>query len=132
MYSEHYITRAHDMCAFLVMGRSLHPRPSEVKPDYGLSLRERYSPHFKLDGAARCFPIPTACMWPMMTAFSPLTMLGPMMPRRIRTVLALSRSLFLPTLFAFSYRATRTNLFSPRRMSPGSWFAHPMVFKSAH
>src|SRR6266446_6359525 len=97
MYSEHYITKVQIMCAFLVMGRSLHPGSAMVKPDYGLSLRERYSPHFELDTAARCFPVPTACMWPIVTA---VTVAGSTIRPRIWTVLALSHSLFLPPLFA--------------------------------
>src|SRR5258705_9652168 len=117
MYSEHYITRVHSMCAFLVMGRSLHPGPAWMKPDYGPLLGERYSPHFELDPAAWCFPVPTACMWLIM---APVTVAGSTIRPRIRTVLALSRSLFLPLLVALAIRPTRSNLFSPRRMSPGS------------
>src|SRR5260221_13573118 len=97
MYSEHYITREQIMCAFLMMGCSLNPGPAWMRPDYGLLLRERFSPHFKLDTAARCFPVPTACMWPMMTA---LTMAGSTICPQIRRLLALSRSFFLPPLFA--------------------------------
>src|SRR6266446_4183892 len=110
MYSEHYITKVQIMCAFLVMGRSLHPGSAMVKPDYGLSLRERYSPHFQLDTASRCFPVPTACMWLRMT------MLGSTIRPRVRTVLELSCSLFLPPFPT----NMGSNLFSPRRMSPGS------------
>src|SRR5258708_591298 len=115
MYSEHYITRVQSMCAFLMMGRSLHPGSAGVEADYGLSLRERYSTHFKLDTAAGCFPVPTACMWRMMTA---VIVAGSTIRPRIRTVLALSHSLFLPP-FAFS-PTMGSNLFSPCRMSPGS------------
>src|SRR5258708_1299390 len=93
MYSEHYIATEQRMCAFLTMGRSLHPGSAGVKPDYGLSLREHYSPHFELY-TTRCFPVPTACMWPMTPAGSTIC-------PRIRRLLALSRSLFLPPFITF-------------------------------
>src|SRR5258708_4263628 len=53
VYGEHYTTRVQSMCTFLMMGRSLHPAPTGMMPDYGLSLRERYSPRLELDGTAR-------------------------------------------------------------------------------
>src|SRR5258705_9508571 len=109
MYSGHYITRVQSMCAFPVMCHSLHPGPlgGGMKPDYGLSLRERYSPHFGLDGAARCFPVPITCMQPIMLIVLTAGMVGSTMHPRIRTMLASSRSLFLPPLFALPTCPTR-------------------------
>src|SRR5260370_38830228 len=102
MYSEHYITRVQSMCAFLVMGHSLHPGPlgGGMKPDYGLSLRERYSPHFGLDGAARCLPVPITCMQPIMLIVLTPGMVGDTIHPRIRSMLASSLYTFIPPLFA--------------------------------
>src|SRR5258708_39850258 len=107
--------------AFLAMGHSLYPCPSLLFIlHYGLSLREPYSPRLK--PTPRCFPVPTACMWLIPSAAAARSTICP----RIRTMLPLSRSLFLHgSVIIFLH------LFSPRRMSPGSSFTHTL-FKSGH